>query len=218
MKQIAKYIPENLSRGMPVISTGLLLTATSPAFAHHAMGGMTPQTFGQGLLSGLAHPVIGLDHFAFLVVAILLTCALKGTARFLVPLAFVGATIAGTVLHLGAANIPMSETLVALSVVIGGVLVLTRSYPGAFALSALFAASGILHGYAYGESIVGAETTPLLAYLVGFAAIQYALIVGGVLGLEKLAAHSEKVRWMTARIGSAAALVTGGLFLALSLA
>ena len=212
-----KYMSENYLRGTVAVTAGLMLSASFPVWAHHQMGGMTPQTFSQGLLSGLGHPIIGLDHFAFLVVAMLLACALKGAARYLAPLAFIGATIGGTVLHLGAANIPMSETLVALSVVIGGVLALTRSYPGAFALSAIFAVSGVLHGYAYGESIVGAEAAPLLAYLIGFAVIQYALIVGGVLGLEKLAAHSEKARLVAARIGSSAALLTGGLFLALSL-
>ncbi|MDP1644473.1 MAG: HupE/UreJ family protein [Thiobacillus sp.] len=215
--KFAKYMPENHLHGTLALTAGLLLIASSPAFAHHAMGGMTPQTFSQGLLAGLAHPVIGLDHFAFLVVAMLLASLLKGATRFLVPLAFIGATIAGTVLHLGEANIPLSETLVALTVVIGGVLALTRHNPGAFALSAIFAVSGILHGYAYGESIVGAETTPLLAYLAGFAAIQYALIVGGVLGLEKLASRSERARLIAARVGSTAALLTGGLFVALSI-
>jgi len=210
---VAKYHPENLIRWVLAVSTGLLLIASSPAFAHHPMGGMTPETFSQGLLSGFGHPIIGPDHFAFLVVAMFLTWALKGSARYLVPLAFIGATIAGTVLHLGAANIPMSETLIALSVVVGAVLILTRRYPGAFVLSAIFAASGILHGYAYGEAIVGAEATPLLAYLGGFAAIQYALIVGGVISLDKLASRSE----LLVRVGSTAALFTGGLFLALSL-
>jgi urease accessory protein len=214
----ANRAPENPSRGTLAIATGLLLTPSSSAFAHHAMGGMTPQTFSQGLLSGLAHPIIGLDHFAFLVAAMLLTCALRDTARYLVPLVFIGATIGGTLLHLGSANIPMSETLVALSVVTGGVLALTRRYPGAFALSAIFAVSGILHGYAYGESIVGAEATPLQGYLAGFAAIQYALIIAGVLGLEKLAGHSEKVRLIASRFSSSAVLLLGGLFFALSLA
>lgn len=214
---LTKHMSENHLRGTVAVTAGLLLVATTSAFAHHPMGGMTPQTFSQGLLSGFGHPLIGLDHFAFLVVAMLLTCALKGASRFLVPLAFIGATIGGTVLHLGAASIPMSEMLVALSVVVGGVLALTRRYPGAFALSAIFAASGVLHGYAYGESIIGAEAAPLVAYLIGFAAIQYALIVGGVLGLEKLAAYSEKARLVAARVSSIAALATGGLFLALSL-
>ena len=39
------------------------------AWAHHFMGGGLPQTFTQGLLSGLGHPVIGLDHAAFIVAA-----------------------------------------------------------------------------------------------------------------------------------------------------
>lgn len=212
---IANYIPKNYLRGTLALSSGLLLIASTPALAHHVMGGMTPQTFSQGLLSGLAHPVIGLDHFAFLVVAILLTSALKGATRFLVPLAFIGATVAGTVLHLGEASIPMPEMLVALSVVIGGVLALTRRYPGAFALSTIFGVFGILHGYAYGESIVGAEPTPLLAYLAGFAAIQYALIIAGVLGLGKLASRSEQASLIAARIGSTAAMLTGGVFLVL---
>lgn len=211
----AKYMPENDLRRTLAVTAGLLLVASSPVFAHHPMGGMTPQTFSQGLLSGLGHPIIGLDHFAFLVVAMLLASVLKGAARYLAPLAFVGATVAGTVLHLGAANIPMSETLVALSVVIGGVLALTRRHPGAFVLSAIFAVSGILHGYAYGESIIGAETTPLLAYLAGLSVLQYALIVGGVLGLDKLASKSGKARLAAARVGSAAAVLTGGVFFAL---
>lgn len=214
---LTKYMPKNQIRGALAITAGVVLLASSSAFAHHPMGGMTPQTFSQGLLSGLAHPVIGLDHFAFLVVALLLASVLKGAARFLVPLVFIGASSAGTMLHFGAANIPMSETLVALSVLIGGALAVTRRYPGAFALSAIFALSGILHGYAYGEAVVGAETTPLLAYLIGLVVIQYALIVGGILGLDKFVIQSGRAHLIVARLSGAAAMLTGGVFLALGL-
>lgn len=55
----------------------LLLASTCAALAHHAMGGQLPQTFGQGLLSGIGHPVIGVDHFAF-VVAVGIVAALAG--------------------------------------------------------------------------------------------------------------------------------------------
>lgn len=196
---------------------GVLLVASSSASAHHPMGGATPETFGQGMLSGLGHPIIGLDHFAFLVVAILLSCALKGASRFVVPLAFVGATVGGTALHLGAANIPMSEMLIAATVVIGAVLVLSKNYLGALMLSGVFAVSGVLHGYAYGEAIVGAEMTPLVSYLVGFAAIQYLIIAGGALGLEKATQHSETMRSLATRVSGIAAFLTGGFFLAMSL-
>ena len=42
-------------------------SAGGPAFAHHAMDGQMPTSFAQGLLSGLAHPVIGPDHLAFII-------------------------------------------------------------------------------------------------------------------------------------------------------
>jgi urease accessory protein len=36
----------------------------------------------------------------------------------------------------------------------------------------LGASAGIFHGYAYGEAIIGAEMSPLAAYLVSFTLIQ----------------------------------------------
>lgn len=198
---------------------GLALgSVASVALAHHGMDGATPQTFAQGLVSGLAHPIIGLDHFAFLIVAILLACMLKGAGRYIAPLIFVAASIGGTVLHLGAASIPMGEALVALTVLVGAALVVLRRYPDALALSLLFGISGVLHGYAYGESIIGAEATPLLAYLIGFAVIQYAVIIGGILGVDRLARKSEKAQALVARFGGILTLLAGGIFLALRLA
>ena len=41
-------------------------SAAQKAMAHHAMGGRMPANFFEGFISGLAHPIIGLDHFAFI--------------------------------------------------------------------------------------------------------------------------------------------------------
>jgi len=41
----------------------------------------------------------------------------------------------------------------------------------------LFALAGLLHGYTYGESIFGAESTPLWGYLIGLAVIQTFLAI-----------------------------------------
>lgn len=50
--------------------TGFVLALVSVSvFAHHPLGGETPVTFMHGLLSGVGHPVIGLDHLAFIVAA-----------------------------------------------------------------------------------------------------------------------------------------------------
>jgi len=67
---------------------------------------------------------------------------------------------------------------VAASVILAGFLLARgRAVPLA-AWAALFGLAGLAHGYAYGESIFGAEPTPLWAYLIGLVAIQSALTVG----------------------------------------
>jgi urease accessory protein len=60
-------------------------------------------------------------------------------------------------------------------VLLFGVLLIARQLRLPIVLI-LAAVSGIFHGYAYGESIVGAEMTPLWAYLLGLALVQ--LVIG----------------------------------------
>ena len=153
-----------------------LMVLADPAFAHHVMGGAMPVTFGQGLLSGLGHPVIGLDHLAFLV-AVGVVVGIAGV-NLLLPLAFVLASALGVALHVKAIAIPGAELVVAASVILVGVLVARGAALSAGFWAALFAVSGLFHGYAYGESIFGAETSPLLAYLLGLIVVQSALTIG----------------------------------------
>lgn len=142
----------------------------TPAFAHHVMGGKLPETFLQGFLSGLGHPVIGLDHFAA-IVGVGLLAAIAGRSVGLV-LAFSAAMIAGVGVHLAKVDVPVSELLVGLSTLTIGALVIARRSIGTAVAALLFAIAGLLHGYALGESIVGAQTSPLFAYLAGLLVIQ----------------------------------------------
>jgi urease accessory protein len=158
----------------------LLLLPQTSTFAHHAMGGELPATLWDGLLSGFAHPIIGLDHFAFLLAVGLLASATS--TPLLSPLLFVGATLCGTAIHLASINLPLAELLVACSVVVVGALLFVRRRLAAVPLVGVFALAGIYHGYAYGESIVGAQQSPLLAYLVGLAAVQYIIAIGVIGG------------------------------------
>ena len=50
-----------------LIAIAILIIGIEPAHAHHPMGGATPANFSQGFLSGLAHPIIGLDHLVFVI-------------------------------------------------------------------------------------------------------------------------------------------------------
>lgn len=156
----------------------LACAGASPAAAHHVMDGALPDSFVAGLLSGFGHPVIGIDHLAF--IAVVGLASAFAPRPLLSPLAFVVATVAGCGLLLGGVALPAVEIVITGSVIaVGAMVVSGRDWPAA-AYPALFAVAGLFHGWAYGGSIVGAEATPLAAYLIGFAAIQYAIAAGFV--------------------------------------
>lgn len=161
------------------IALSLVALAAEPAFAHHAMDSRMPATFAQGLLSGLGHPIIGLDHLAALI-AVGCLAALQARGLWL-PLAFVVAMVLGAALHVRELTLPGSENLAALSVlVLGALLVVTRRLSFVIVL-VLFVAAGFVHGYALAESIVGAEPAPLYAYFAGLVIVQSAIALGAML-------------------------------------
>ena len=189
------------------------LAAATPALAHHAMDGQTPATFVQGLLSGLGNRVIGLDHLAALVgVGLVSSRFARGLT---LPAFWVLAMAAGVGLHLASADLPYAEALVALSVVAIGIAATVRATAPYALIAALFAAGGAVHGYALGESIVGAESTPLVAYLVGLVVIQTILTTGIALAARALTKDSLAAPSLRFRLAGLAVAVTGAAFLAL---
>jgi urease accessory protein len=186
----------------------LALLAATPAFAHHPMGFEAPQTVFHGLLSGLAHPVIGLDHLAFVV---LVGLAAAASGRLLAgPVAFIAATLVGTALQLWGAVLPLAELAIAASVVaLGAFLALGRPVSGPAALAG-FAFAGLFHGWAYGAAVLGSEMGPIAAYLLGFAAIQLAIASGVALAARAAQAGAPAAR---ARLAAAVCLGVGLVFL-----
>lgn len=153
------------------LSLSLLILQPGVASAHHPMGGKLPSSFMDGLLSGLGHPILGPDHFAF-VVGIGLLAAIGGFGLML-PALFVAAMVAGLGLHVVGADIPFAELLLAASVfAIGVAIALRRERPVPWLAAGLFALAGVLHGFAFAESVIGAEPTPILAYVCGLALMQ----------------------------------------------
>jgi urease accessory protein len=156
------------------LAAAALLTVPWPAAAHHAMGGRTPTSPLEGLLSGLGHPVIGIDHLAFTIAAGV-ACAYLA-ARYVLAAVFIAATVAGCLLRAaGGIELPATEIAVAGSLVLLGALVTGGAALGAGICALLLGAAGLVHGAAYAEAVVGAEPTPLVAYLAGFGLVQYAI-------------------------------------------
>lgn len=192
------------------LTAGLLWALSSaPALAHHPMGGAIPSTFVQGLLSGFGHPIIGPDHLAFVLgVGILSALFARG---YIAPLVFVGGTLLGCVVHLFSLNLPVVEPVIAVSVIaVGALVVLWKAFDlRVFAIGAAIA--GVFHGYAYGESIIGAEPSPLAAYLIGFAIIQSMMALAAFFGTRLL--FDRNVRLATVGVRVAGCLVAAvGLF------
>lgn len=190
------------SRRLGVLAIAMMIAG--PAWAHHPMGGTLPQTFLQGLLSGFGHPVIGVDHLAA-IVGVGILGALAGRSAAVV-LAFSVAVIAGVGLHLTQVDLPASELFVGLTTLLIGGLVIARQSMGAGLALLLFAVAGLVHGYALGESIVGAEASPLVAYLLGLLIMQTAI------GVSVYAAVRSLARWPARTAG----LTVAGVLVAIA--
>jgi urease accessory protein len=190
------------SRRLGVLA--IMMVIAQPAWAHHPMDGKLPQTFLQGLLSGFGHPVIGIDHLAA-IVGVGILAALVGRSAAVV-LAFSVSVIAGVGLHLSGVDLPASELFVGLTTLLIGALVILRQSMSAGRALLLFALAGLVHGYALGESIVGAEASPLVAYLLGLLIMQTAI------GVVVYAAVRSLARWPARTTG----LTVAGVLVALA--
>ena len=170
----------------------LLGAGASAAHAHHPMDYATPATALEGLLSGLGHPVIGLDHLLFVVGAGVL--AARRPDAFLLPLAFVVASGFAVASRAAGAPWDMGEFWIAGSLIALGAVMLAPRNPGRGLVTGVFLVAGALHGYALAKAIVGAERTPLYAYVVGLTVIQCAIALGAWKAATWLAAIRPQLR------------------------
>jgi urease accessory protein len=171
-----------------------------PAAAHHPMGGAMPQTLWQGFASGIGHPVIGLDHLAFLLAAGVLAAALPRGEALRAIAGFLAAGMVGLALHMAGIGLGMTEALVAASVLLAGLALLVAKRVSARALLLGFALAGLFHGHAFAEAVIGAEATPIIAYLSGLAVIQGGLMLGAM----TLAREASRAQWLRPSMGAAA--------------
>ncbi len=199
----------------PLTAAGLSLAAT-PALAHHPLGGLPMETFAHGLLSGVGHPLLGFDHLFF--VLAMGIAATFTSARLTGPAAYIAAMLAGCGLMYAGIAMPLAETVIVISLLAIGGLVLSGRAIGAGTAIALFAVFGLFHGSAFGGSIAAQEGgvggVVLIGYFIGLAALQYAMAILAGWAVRKLGASDAAA--INARL--AGAMVVGvGVFLALEI-
>jgi len=189
----------NLNRKILIATT--LLLSPALAFAH-------PGHDHAGVMSGLAHPLFGLDHLLAMLAVGLWAAQQQGAARWALPLTFVATMLFGGLLGFAGIEMPLMETGIAGSVLALGLLVALAVRPPvaiAVGLTALFAAS---HGVAHGLELP-ALSSPW-GYAAGFVAATAALHAAGYAVARSLPQAAAPL----VRIAGVASALTGAWLLA----
>ena len=171
----------------------LLLALLWPTRAlAHTPGGETA-----GLLSGLQHPVSGLDHILAMVAVGLWGAQLGPPALWLLPITFPMVMAFGGMLGLMGVALPGAEVGIALSALALGVVVGWEARPPLWLAAVLVGFFAVFHGHAHGTELPAG--TDALLYSVGFVVATGCLHAAGIgIGLVH--------RWPT---GQAALRVAG---------
>lgn len=159
-----------------------------------------------GFLSGLSHPVSGLDHVLAMVAVGIWGAQLAAPAVWLLPVAFPLLMAVGGLLALVGLPLPGVEPGIAISAVVLGALVLAEKrlpLPMAVAVVGIFA---LFHGHAHGTELPAEESAVL--YSIGFVVATGLLHAAGIaVGLAG--------RWRSGRVALRLAglvVLLGGLY------
>jgi len=197
------------------VLAGLVSVLPTVAFAHHPLGGMPMETFAQGILSGIGHPILGFDHLFF--VALVGVAALYTGRALLAPFAYISAMIVGCLMMSYNVGLPVKEVVIGLSLLTLGYIVLSGRALSLGLAVAIFAGFGLFHGSAFGDSIASQESVVgsqvLIGYLIGLGVVQYGISLGAGWVVHRALKATEAAA-IQARLSGA--VVAGiGLFLSM---
>ncbi len=196
--------PSISSRTLALFAAALLPLAAS---AHTGVDG----GLHHGLVAGFMHPLTGADHLAAMV-AVGVWSALSARRAWpdllWAPLAFAGMLLAGALVGLAGLQLPAVEPMIAASLLVLGLLVVTRVHLPAGVAMAVVGLFAVFHGVAHGHELAGEHDAALtLAGMVGATVLLHA--AGIALGWALRHANA----WLP-RIAGAAVVGLGATLLA----
>ncbi len=159
-----------LQRGLGAVLL-MLVAAESHAHAETGVAG--------GLLSGLLHPIYGLDHLVAMVAVGLWGAQLGRPAIWILPITFPLVMAFGALLGVAGVPLPSVEVGIALSALVLGALVAMAVKPPLSVAAVVVALFAIWHGYAHGTELPSAVNP--LAYGIGFVVSTGLLHLCGIL-------------------------------------
>jgi urease accessory protein len=165
----------------------------------------------EGFVSGLLHPVFGLDHlFAMLGVGFV-SALMGGLGLIILPIVFVTGMILGGVFGIMGLQAPFLESMIAFSVILFG-LFLRENRNTLLLSSSICLWFGIFHGNAHGVELP--HMLNPIYYILGFILSTIAIHVVGVLAFSK---SMESKRKKTIQQVLSSFLIVSGLFFVLNL-
>jgi len=176
--------------------------AIMPIADAHTLG-----AYDAGLVAGLAHPFMGLDHLLAMIAVGIWAIQLGGRAVWLVPLTFVSVMSVAAALGSFGFSLPLLEPAIASSVLVLGLLIAGSVRLSASSGAVLVGLFALFHGYAHGLELPQAAT-PIL-YGFGFVLATALLHVIGI----GFAVSSRKYK-IVQRIAGYALVAASGLLLA----
>ena len=192
----------SLVRRYQTLVGALVLLAAAPAFAHEQPGQ------AQGLLTGLAHPVSGLDHVLAMIAVGVWGAQLGPPALWLLPVTFPLMMALGGFIGLVGLPLPGVEVGIALSAALLGIMVTRAATPPLGIAAVLVGVFAVFHGHAHGTELPAGQSG--LAYSIGFVVATGCLHgVGIALGTI----HRWPRGQMALRVAGAAVAVAGIGFL-----
>ena len=156
-----------------VVGTSLLALAwPAIAWAHEESGQAA------GFLSGLAHPVSGLDHVLAMVAVGFWGAQLGAPALWLLPVAFPMVMALGGMLGLMGFPLPGVEVGIAVSALVLGAMVVGEVKPPPAVAAAIVGLFAIFHGHAHGTELPDGASG--LYYSIGFVIATGLLHAAGI--------------------------------------
>jgi len=190
-------------QGAPLLMTlTILLAGALPAFGHVQQGQ------AQGFLTGLSHPVSGLDHVLAMIAVGLWGAQLGAPAVWLLPVTFPMMMAFGGFMGLVGIPLPGVEIAIALSAVLLGIMVASESRPSLVVAGAIVAFFAVFHGHAHGTELPPGQSG--LLYSIGFVVATGCLhAVGIAIG----AVHRWKAGRVLLRFSGLTVALAGIVFL-----
>ena len=121
-----------------------------------------------GFLTGLGHPVSGLDHVLAMIAVGLWGAQLGVPALWLLPVTFPMVMALGGMVALLGVPLPGVEVGIAASAILLGLAVMSELRPPLAAAVVLVAIFGVFHGHAHGTELPPGQSA--LLYSMGFVA------------------------------------------------